>query len=194
MTTLDWILAAIAHFGYLALFAAAVVEGPIATVIGGFLVSRGLLDVIPVYAVVVAGDLAGDLLCYGIGRSGQIALHRWRREWLVHRQRELAILGNRLRAHAGRTLLFGKLTHAPGFLILVAAGAARIPVATFVWYNLLGTLPKAALFLAIGYFAGSAYNRINSYMGAISLLVLLLVCFCAAIVLRRRQFLCEPER
>ena len=58
-------------YGYWALFLIAVAEGPIITVIAGFLASRGLLDVALVFAVAFLADLRRDLLLYAIGRSGR---------------------------------------------------------------------------------------------------------------------------
>ena len=197
MAASDWMSAAIASYGYVALFVGAVVEGPVATVIGAFLASRGFLEVAFVYAVVVSGDLVGDLLFYGIGRSGRMALLVWHGGLGERQQTRLAILKERFHAHPGRTLLFGKLTHAAGFLVLFAAGAARVPMSTFLWYNLLGTLPKAAAFVAIGYFAGAAYLRIDSsYVGVVSLAslaALLLIALGMAIYFRRRQGFDLPE-
>ena len=193
MPTLDWISAAIASYGYLALFLAAVVEGPIATVIAAFLASQGLLDIGWIYAVAVVGDLIGDLLFYGVGRSGKMQLRMGRRALSERYQQRLAIFGRRFRAHAGATLLFAKLTHAAGFFVLLAAGAARVPVATFLGYNLLGTLPKAAAFMLIGYFAGAAYTQINSYLWIISAVSFPLICLGIGINLRRHVAFDQPE-
>lgn len=193
MTTLDWMSATIAGYGYVALFVATVVEGPIATVIGAFLASRGLLDVALVYAVAVSGDLIGDLLFYGVGRSDRLASLVSRSTFIERRRRQVEVLIGRFRAHAGGTLLFGKLTHAAGFLVLLAAGAARVPITTFLWYNLLGTLPKAAVFVMIGYFAGAAYAQINAYLGILSLLSFPLICLGIGIYFRRRLAFDRPE-
>lgn len=186
MMTLHWTPAAIANYGYAALFLATVVEGPIATVIGAILASQGFLGVIPVYVIAVSGDLVGDLLYYGIGRSGRISLPVWRRALNERHQQRLATLKDSLRAHAGGTLLIGKLTHAAGFVVLLAAGAARVPLAQFLGYNLLGTLPKTAVLVLIGYFAGIAYTRINAYFWVISLMSFPLICIGIFVYLRRR--------
>jgi membrane protein DedA with SNARE-associated domain len=186
MTSLDWISSGIADYGYMALFTASMLEGPIATVIGAFLASQGLLEPGGVYATVVLGDVAGDLLYYAAGRFGSMPGRRWRSVLSVNRQRHLAALQAYLHKHAGKTLLIGKLTHAAGFLVLLAAGAARIPLPRFLAYCLLGTLIKSAAFVLLGYFAGAAYHRIDSYIWLASCTVLVLACVVAGIVLRRR--------
>lgn len=51
---------------YLFLFPAAVVEGPIVTVIAGFLSSLGIFNIFIAYAVVVVSDIVGDIMHMGI--------------------------------------------------------------------------------------------------------------------------------
>ena len=66
----------------------------------------------------------------------------------------------------------GKLTHAVGFAVLLAAGAARIRISVFVFYNLLGTLPKSCLLVVIGYFFGRFYLDLSAQYRTISLVAL----------------------
>ena len=186
MASLDWVSSNIAGYGYAALFVAAVLEGPIATVIGAFLASQGLLELSGVYATVVLGDLAGDLLYYCVGRLGSMPGRRWRRAPNLRRQRHLATLRGYLHQHAGKTLLIGKLAHAAGFLVLLAAGAARVPLPRFLGYNLLGTLLKSAIFVLLGYFAGAAYHRIDTYLWIASCTVIAIAGLGAGVLLRRR--------
>lgn len=182
MTTLDWISSAISTYGYGALFLATVVEGPIATVIGAFLASQGLLDTAAVYAVAVSGDLVGDTLLYLLGRSGRMP----RRLVGTRQRRRLDALQAIFREHPGKTLLLGKLTHAAGFLVLVAAGLTRIRIVPFLGFNLLGTLPKTGLFVLIGYFAGAAYARIDTYLWIVSCALFVCVFLGLALYVRRR--------
>ena len=147
----------VTEFGYLAVFLLTLLEGPIVSLYAGLLAAQGDFNLLPLYIVVVAGDLGGDLIIYGIGRYG-IAHPGWRREFGTPvRRRRLAKLRRKLRAHAGRILLFGKLTQAFGLAILLAAGAARVRVDKFLLYNLLGTLPKSAALIAVGYYFGRYY-------------------------------------
>lgn len=193
MTAPDWIPSAIASYGYVALFAAAIIEGPIATVIGAFLASQGLLSLFAVYAVAVAGDLVGDLLLYELGRSGKTSGQWLRNKLGIRRRRQLAILQERVRARPGAALLFGKLTHAAGFLVLLAAGAVQIPILPYLGFNLLGTLPKIALFVLIGYFAGATYNRIDTYFWITSCALFVTIFLGIGVYVRRRLAVDPPE-
>ena len=165
----------LAVYGYLALFPLAVVEGPAASVFAAFLASRGVLDVFAVYVVVVAADLAGDLLYYAGGRwmLGWLAARRG--QWAHRLQHRVEVLAPRIRTRAGPILLIGKLTHSAGFAVLLAAGAAKVRIGTFMLYNFLGTVPKSALLVAVGYWFGKVYGGLQGELQLASLVGFVLV-------------------
>lgn len=152
---------AVAVYGYVALLPLAVIEGPAVTVFAAFLAAQGLLDVGVVYAVVGPGDLLGDVLYYVAGRFLLQRLVTWHRAWATRLRHRVGVLAQRVRARAGAMLLFGKLTHSAGFAVLLAAGAAHVPIRRFLAYNFLGTLPKSLLFVVIGYWFGRLYLAVQ---------------------------------
>ena len=158
------------EYGYLFLFVSAVVEGPIVTIVGAFLASQGYFNVFAVYAVVVSGDLTGDLLFYAIGRFGRNGSFARMRNALGMTGERFLSLERYVQEHGVQMLLLAKFTQI-GFLILPASGAARMPVGKFIWYNVLATLPKSFALLVVGYFFGYAYIRIDGYFAKASLLV-----------------------
>ena len=86
-------------------------------------------------------ERASPVLDLGCG-PGQLVRNAWE---------QIEGLRGHFERHVGKTLLMGRLTHGAGALILLPAGAVRIPFATFFWFNLLGTLPKSQLLLLLGY-------------------------------------------
>ncbi|MGA9855571.1 MAG: VTT domain-containing protein [Gammaproteobacteria bacterium] len=162
----------ISLYGYLAVFLLSIIEGPLVTVFAAFLAAQGILNVFAVSATVVAGDLVGDMLIYGVGRwlLGRLP---WR---LSIRSRafrnRIRLLCIDITQRAGHFLLIGKLTHAVGFAVLLAAGAARIRLSVFVLYNILGTLPKSCVLVVIGYFFGRFYQDLGAQYQTISLVAL----------------------
>jgi membrane protein DedA with SNARE-associated domain len=164
------------QYGYAFLFPIAALEGPIITIIAALLASQGFFNIYIVYVVVVLSDLVGDLMYYALGRWGKRLLLRWGKYIKVDKKR-LSDLEESFKTNGGKTLIFGKLTHSAGFVILIAAGAASMPLLKFLWYNLLATLPKALLFVLIGYFIGIQYMVLNSYIEKASLIAFVLVCF-----------------
>ncbi len=172
---LTQILPPLIHYRYILLFPIMVVEGPIITIIAGFLVSLGSLDFPITYAVAVTADLAGDTLYYLVGRFGaNRVVDRWGK-YLAVSWEQIDKLKRHFERHVGRTLLMGKLTHGAGGLILLAAGVAEVPYLLFFWFNLLGTLPKSLVLLLVGYYFGHGYQSINRYLNEVALLTICLV-------------------
>ena len=175
----------LSQYGYAALFLLAIIEGPIITIIASFLASQGVLSLPVVYVTVVLGDLAGDGIYYAVGRGllGRLS-------WLASARGQklkgrIDQIGARLRAQPGRVLLFGKLTHSAGFAVLLAAGAARVRLGAFFLYNLLGTLPKSAVFVVVGYFFGRSYKSIDSQMERVGLIVFMLLAGVIVFIIHR---------
>ncbi len=188
----EWILSAISSYGYAALFIAALLEGPMATVFGAILAAQGLLHIGGVYSIAVVGDLTGDLIIYGLGMSGRITTSLLYRRFDLNRCRQLGLLLEQFRTHPGRVLVTAKLTHAAGFLVLLSAGAARIPIWLFLRFNLLATLPKSALFVLLGYFAGAAWQRVDVWLYVFSCLFLIVLGVTLVVYLRRITGLVLP--
>ena len=175
MIGLETVADLVQSHGLLLLAPLAVLEGPIVTVVAGSLVPLGLLGFVPVYIVVILGDLVGDSLFYLLGRKGLAHLPlRWRARFGLRRRR-LDDIARHFHTKGGRTLIAAKLTHSLGFVALTAAGASRMPFGAFLWYNLLATIPKSLAFLLIGYAFGAAYTRIDTYISWASLCVMALL-------------------
>ena len=147
------------------LFPLAVIEGPIVTVVAGWLSHLGYLPLARVACILVLADLVGDALLYWLGRSGLALLSdRWRARLGLLPDRVSRLVAH-FRDRGGLTLLLAKLTHSLGFAALVAAGAARMPLLPFFGFNLLGTLPKTALLLLLGSLFGAANVAIGTWIG-----------------------------
>ncbi len=145
------------------------------TIIGGFLVSLGYLNFFLAYLVLLFGDLVGDSLYYSIGRWGRNRfIERWGRYVGITAER-LALMEAYFEKHGGKSLFFGKLTHAVGGVILVAAGMAKVPFWKFIWYNFLATLPKALILMLIGFYFGQAYAQLNRYLDYTALVTVAVV-------------------
>jgi membrane protein DedA with SNARE-associated domain len=70
---------------------------------------------------------------------------------------------------------------------MLASGAARMNFPVYMAYNVVGTLPKTAVFTLIGWFIGSAYTAIDTWIWRVSLgLVVGLVLFLLLLWQRRR--------
>jgi membrane-associated protein len=180
-------------YKYMVLFPVMVAEGPIITIIAGFLVSLGHLNGLATYLVLVVGDVTGDSIYYAIGRWSKGSLFgRWGR-FLGITEKRLRQLEKYFYRHKTKTLLIGKWSHAIGAPILAAAGLARLPYEQFLAINFLATLPKTLLLLLIGFYFGRSYKRIATYLdytaiAMIALASLLVVLFVVMKVISRHFF------
>ncbi|HET6240167.1 MAG TPA: VTT domain-containing protein [Acetobacteraceae bacterium] len=190
----------LAVYGYAALLPLAVVEGPAVTVFAAFLAAEGVFSLVGVYAVVVLGDLLGDMLYYAVGRW---MIGRWTRtrpmdgeldrggRWAARLRRRIDVLAPRIRTRAGAMLLFGKLTHSAGFAVLLAAGTAHVPIRQFLAYNLLGTLAKSLVLVLLGYWFGKLYASLQGDLQIAGMVGFVLVG--SALLLLVRRVLAGPD-
>jgi membrane protein DedA with SNARE-associated domain len=182
-SALNWLTT----YGYLVFFPLTVVEGPIVTVIGGFLVSLGYFNFVLIYLLAVAGDLTGDMIYYSIGRWGGKRIMA-RGHFLHIRADQLERIHKYFQEHAARALLFGKWTISVAAVILIAAGMARTSIRKFLWFNLIGTLPKSLVFLLIGYYFGRAYREIDRYFDYTAVAIFLIVVLAIAVYFFDKHF------
>jgi membrane protein DedA with SNARE-associated domain len=186
MTTLIHL---IIQYKYYIIFPLSIPEGPILTVICGFLVSLGFLNPIAVYVLVVIGDAMGDSLVYALGR------------WGGHRVltspvgRFLGITDEKIEKarvfyhrHHDKTVFLSKIIHGVGPAGLFTGGALKIPYGRYFQVCLLTTLAQSAVLLVIGIVFGSAYVTINQYLN-IYAAVALIVAGIAALYFVIKRFL-----
>lgn len=158
------IIALIQAHGLWLLAPLAVIEGPIVTIGAGWLSKAGILAVLPVYLVCLAGDLVGDAIWYWVGRLGPKVLPaRWWMRLGMTRARRFALAGH-FAEKGGSTLLFGKLTHTTGLPIMLAAGMARMKFGAYMGWSLVGSLPKTAVLVALGWFLGQAMGTVDQWL------------------------------
>ncbi|WP_339111911.1 VTT domain-containing protein [Thioclava sp. GXIMD2076] len=195
MFGLDQIIALLSSHGLVLVGGLSILEGPIVTVLASWLASNGAFDVVPLFFVLVAGDLIGDLGFYFLGRKGLgIVPPKWRHRLGLDGRRLRKMLRH-FREKGGRTLIAGKITHSAGAAILVAAGISRMPIVPFFLYNLLATIPKTGALMALGYFMGSAYARIDGWIskGSIIVLAILVIAGIGWYIHHKRQSSCPQD-
>jgi membrane protein DedA with SNARE-associated domain len=151
--TIDGFL--IAH-GSALILPLAVIEGPIVSIFTGFLSAQGYFPWYTAIALLVAGDLIGDLSYYWIGYTGSTPLIRLARHAGLRRTLTPELRSG-LTHNAAQMLFIGKWTHTIGCLVLIGSGMLRIPLPRFIIVNLLATIPKSAVLFCVGYFLSDSW-------------------------------------
>jgi membrane-associated protein len=137
----------------------AVIEGPIVTIVTGFLAAQGYFAWYWSLFLLICGDLIGDIIYYWIGRAPLGFLRRLAGKRGV----VTASFQARLRHSSTRMLLIGKWTHSAGCLVLIGSGMLRLPLARFMLINLIATVPKSTVLFSLGYFFGDHYPLLERH-------------------------------
>jgi len=184
----DQIIVLIDQYKYWILLPFMIFEGPIATVIGGFLVSIGVLNLFWVYFLSVFGDLIGDSMWWYIGRSSRGKFLSRVLKFLGAGHEKFTRMESHFEKRAMRTLFLGKLVYGFETITLVAAGVAKVPFVKFTLYTALPTIPKSLLFVVVGYYFGHAYNQISQYLDNVALAVGIMAVLAVGTLLAYRYF------
>jgi len=164
-----YILSLLSQYGYAALFVVVFIEGPIASIVGGMLAATGVIGIIPVFFIINAANMLGDIVCYVFGRyGGRAFFERFERlaRYAGITEEGIDSLEQHAHDHGGKTILMAKLqVMGPlptGVVLLTALGIGKMPFLSYLWYNILGTAAQAILLEGIGYLAGDWLVKITT--------------------------------
>jgi membrane-associated protein len=177
--TLGAIPGLLMQYRYFFLFPIAVIEGPIISVITGYLVHLGFFDLFVAYFVILSGDLVGDVLYYLVGRYGRLQfIEKWGHFVGVNadKVKDMERIFGR---HSAKALFFGKFTLGLGGIIILAAGASRVRFSKFFLYSSLGSIPKSAILMLIGGLFGYAFLTIGRYFNYTAIITMVVAFFIA---------------
>lgn len=158
------------QYKYQLIFPIAVLEGPIITIISGFLISRGYLSFLPTLIIVFCADMLSDSFFYALGRHARKFVEKIR--FLKISENRLKKLESHYEEHPRKTITASKASYGIGALLLVAAGASKMGYNKFVEYITPANAVKSLTLLLIGYYFGKAYRQLGTYLGYYALVVI----------------------
>ena len=158
------ILSAAPIYKYGLLFLLVLIEGPLVTMVAGWLAFFGHLNPFIAYIVVISADIVSDAIYYGIGFWGRGQLIKKYTHVSRPSAQKLQRTELLLHRHSGKSIILAKVTHVAGVPFLIAVGLARIRFLKFILYDLIATLPKSLIFIILGYYFGQATGTINHYL------------------------------
>jgi membrane protein DedA with SNARE-associated domain len=163
-------------YKYLIVIPLSIIEGPILTVICGFLVTLKVFNPFVIYVVVVLGDVVGDALVYYIGYSGKRFL-----KYFKITEEKLEKAKQYFNDNHKKAIVMSKMAHGIGFTGLVAAGASHVPYSRYFKTCAIISAIQSAILLTLGILFGHAYNQIgkylNYYAAGVSVIVLIALLF-----------------
>lgn len=157
---------------YFLLFAGVIVEGPILMVASGFLLHSGLVEPIPLFIVIVLGDLVGDILWYAVGFY--FAEPRLRKKGhffgiTMAKYEKIKLLFDK---YHEKILFISKITLGFGLALgtLIVAGATKVPFRKYMIVNFLGEVVLVIVLLTLGFLFGQLYDIIQDEFKILSLI------------------------
>lgn len=190
----QWVTEMMEQYGYLGLLLVMVVENlfpPIPSEVvlpfGGFMTTRSQLTVPLVIVWATVGSLVGAIILYGLGLvlSKERVLWivgRWGR-WLRIKPQDIEKSFDWFDRYGKWTVFFGRMVPLVRSLISIPAGMARMNLALFLLYTILGSLIWNTLLVGIGAVLGSSWHRIAEWIDVYSNIIYVILALIAIGVL-----------
>jgi membrane-associated protein len=162
------------QYKYYAIFPLAFIEGPVVSIISGFLVSNGALALLPALLVVFFGDFLSDFVFYLVGRGGRRAM-RYVRFLHIHEDK-LELLEKQYEVHPWKTMIIAKVSYGLGIAFMIAAGASRVSYQKFLIYTASLNFIRSVALIGVGFYFGKAALRFGpTYLWYYGLSVLIAI-------------------
>ena len=168
-------------YKYILLMPLAVIEGPIVTIVAGFLVTLGVMNPFIIYPIMVIGDTIGDGLIYYVGYSGQKLLTFFKID-----EKKLERAKKYFADNHNKAVIMSKLIHGIGFVGLIAAGASRVPYKKYFTTCIIISMVQSFAMLIVGIFFGHAYITIEKYLNTYAAVVSSAVIIVIAVLLLKK--------
>lgn len=148
-------------WGILLGLALEVIPSEIVLAYGGFLVARGEVSLVGAIVFGTIGCLLQQVILYGIGRyGGRPALDKFGK-YLHLKKKHLDIAENWFNRYGPGMVFLARFVPVLRQAISIPAGMARMPLLTFLFFTLLGTIPWAVLFVYLGRALGDNWEQIG---------------------------------
>jgi membrane-associated protein len=193
-----FLLDALQHYGYLALWlivflaaAGAPISGSLLLSAAGAFAALGDLNIFILFPTALSAAVMGDNLGYFIGRRVGTALLTWlerkkRFRWITPESMERARVYFRRRA--GWTIFITRfLIVVLGGSINFLAGLEEYPYQRFLFWDVSGQILGALISLSLGYVFAASWEEVAGLFGAFSSLVLALLVACVLSVFLVRK-------
>ena len=165
------------EFRYLIMAPAAMILGPVVSLIAGVLLKLEITKLVPTAIALAAGELGGDVLWYWLGRNyGDSFVRRFGR-YVGITPRLVAKAKTLFGDHHDVILFTSKLTAGFGFAIpvLFTAGLSRVPFRRYMMLNITGQFLWTTGLLSIGYFLGHIYLEVGTIIEKVTLFALIVI-------------------
>ena len=142
----------------------------------GFAAARGDMNIVMVALAGAAGSVAGALLWYGVGRRfGVERLKRWAASygsWMAMSPSDVDKAHTWFQRKGALAVFLGRLVPAVRTLISVPAGMVAMPLATFFFWSLLGSVLWSGLLAGAGFLLEDQFEGANHWLNLVTKVLL----------------------
>jgi membrane protein DedA with SNARE-associated domain len=143
--------------------------------LAGFRARTGALNVWLAWPAATAGSVLGAIVLYGLGawlgydRLHALAGKRW---FFLTSQKDLDRGQRIFGRHGGKVVLLGRCVPVIRSLVSVPAGIVRVPLPRFLLLTAIGSGVWNALFIGLGWYLGDHWDRVQTWLGPVTYVVL----------------------
>jgi membrane-associated protein len=168
------IIALILTYKYPILYPIAFLEGHVISLIAGFLSRLGYLNPFLAGAVIMCGNLTGDILLYWLGyHKGEKFVLKTGKYFGIT-EATVAKAKTLFHSHKKKILFFSKISNGLGLAmaVLFTAGLARIPFKEYMAWNVFGEAIWTGSLVTLGFVFGNFYEEVAGTISRAGLIIL----------------------
>jgi membrane protein DedA with SNARE-associated domain len=191
---INFIVHTVAAWGYPGIFILMAIESSflpmpseLVLIPAGYLVYKGEMSGLMVLFCSTAGSVAGALVNYYLAMVvGRRFLHKYGKYFLID---EAALTKTELffKNYGSLSTFSGRLIPVIRHLISIPAGLARMNLAKFITYTVIGAGIWSAILILLGYFIGENEELIHQYLQYIIVCLLVFLAVLAVICVRYKK-------
>ena len=129
------------------------------------------LDLWLLAALLIASAILGEMVGYLIGRKAGDALYQ-REDSRLFKREHLMRATEFYQKHGGKTIVLARFIPIVRTFVPVVAGAAKMPVKRFAFFNVIGGAIWILAGLLLGYYLGQTVKNIGDYLYLIIFVVI----------------------
>lgn len=153
----------------------------------GLLVKLGYLNFFLAFVLLMTGDLAGDVMWYGIGYFFGMRFVKKFGKYFGLTEQNVEKVQTIFNRHDAKIVFISKITMGLGFALatLIAAGTVKIKFKRFVFWNAMGGLVWTSALMFIGFAFGNFYLKVSDILGRINTIALFAAIFIVVVSILR---------
>ncbi len=171
------ILQFISTYGYWIAIPIMILEGPIITIVMGFLSSLGLFNIFVVIALGMFSDLISDAIYYWSGYHGGPKVLEKLNIPLPHENDSLQRLKERFLAHPGKIFFSVKVLTGLAHTTFVLAGITRVKYTKILKYSVPGGIIWSSGLAVLGYYFGRNATDIGRLLSRTGIILFSVLAF-----------------